>query len=167
MRQRFHLVRTGLDGGGFAVNGRIGMMRFDEADVVEQKFIAAGGGELALLEQHADFRRGSVHVVRINLNDDRHVVRRAALIRDVFHDEFFAADARALVDGALDGILGHAFLLGLFHGGEEARVHRGIRAAHFGGDGDFANKFSGRAALFQAGDQSFGMQPLASHRRAG
>ena len=49
VRQRFHFVRAGFDGGGFAVNGRVGMMRLDQADVVEQKLVAAGGAELALL----------------------------------------------------------------------------------------------------------------------
>jgi hypothetical protein len=62
-----------------------------------------------------DFRRGAVHVVGVNLDNDRHVVRRAALIDDVIHDELFAADARALVDGALDGVLRDAFLFRLFH----------------------------------------------------
>ena len=47
-RQRLELVGAGFNGGGFAVNVRVGMMRLDEADVVEEKFIAAGGAELAL-----------------------------------------------------------------------------------------------------------------------
>jgi len=81
------------------------MMRFDQAHVVKQKLVAAAGGQLALFEQHADFRRGAVHVIGINLHDHRHVMRRAAFIRDVLHDHLLAADAGALVDGALDGVL--------------------------------------------------------------
>ena len=41
-RQRLDFVRPSLDGGGFAVNFCVGMMRLDEADVVEQKLVAAG-----------------------------------------------------------------------------------------------------------------------------
>ena len=35
VRERLDLVRTGFDGRAFAINARVGMMRFDEADVVE------------------------------------------------------------------------------------------------------------------------------------
>jgi len=157
MGQRREIVGARLDGRGLEVGVGVGRVRLDEADMVEKELVAVGRAEHALLEEHADFRRGAVHVVGVNLNDDRHVMRRAAFIGDVLHDHLFVADARALVDGALDGVFRDAFLLGLFNGGEQARIHRGIRPAHLGGDGNFANKFSGRAAFFEAGDQSFGM----------
>ena len=105
-----------------AVNGRIGMIGFNEADMVEEKFIAARRAQLALLEQHADFRRGAVHVVGINLNDDGHVMRRAAFIGDMLHNHLFVADARALVDGALDGLLWHACPLGICNGKPQPRI---------------------------------------------
>ena len=65
--QRFDFIRAGFNGRGLDVRAGVGMMRLDEADVIEKKLVAAGVAELALLEQHADFRRGAVHVVRIAL----------------------------------------------------------------------------------------------------
>ena len=120
----------------------VGMMRLDEADVVEEKLVAAGVAELAFLEQHADLRRGAVHVVGVDLDDDRHLVRRVALEHDVLHDELFVADARAFLDGALDDVAGDAFLPRLFDGGEEPGVHVGVRPAHLGGDRDFPDEFA-------------------------
>ena len=141
-------------------------MRLDEADVVEQEFVAAGGAELALLEEHADFGRGAVHVVGEHLDDDRHLVRRVALEDNVLHDQLFAADARALFYGAFDEhVARNAFLARLLGRGEEARVEGWVGAAHLGGDHDFADEFDGRAPFFEGGDRAFGMQPLTAHAR--
>ena len=148
VREGLDFIRAGLDCSGLAVNVRVRMMRLDEANVVEQKFITARCGELAFFKKHADFRRGAVHIIRINLNNDGHVVRRAAFIDDVIHDKFFVADARAFIDGALDGVFRHAFFFRFFNGGEKPRIRGNVRAAHFGGNGNFANQFSGRAAFF-------------------
>ena len=108
----------------------VGVVGLDQADVVEEEFVAARRAELALAEEHADFRGGAVVVVGDHLDDDRHLVRRVALESDVLHDQLLVADARALFDGALDDVAGHAFLARLFDGGEQARVQRRVRAAH-------------------------------------
>lgn len=163
MRKYLNFIGTRFNRCTFAVNVCVRMMRLDKADVVEQKFITARRAELSLFEKHANFRRGAIHVVGVNFDDERNFVRGVALEHDVLHDEFFIADARTFVDGALDGILGDAVLLRFFHGGEKPRVGGNIRAAHFGGHGNFADQFAGRAAFFEAGDQSFSMKPLASH----
>ena len=73
-------------------------MRFDQADVVEEKFVAAGSAELAaFFEQDANFRCGAIVVVGQDLDDDRHLVRRVALENDMLHDEFVGANARAFL----------------------------------------------------------------------
>ena len=76
---------------------------------------------------------------------------------------FFRAYAGALFNSTVNGLAVDAFLFRFFDRGKKAGVHAGVGAAHFGGDGDFAHKFGGGAALFEAGDQSFGMEPLSSH----
>ena len=48
--ERLNLIRAGFDGGGFAVNLGVGMMRLHQADVVEQELVAARRAELASLE---------------------------------------------------------------------------------------------------------------------
>src|SRR5580658_1411935 len=82
---------------------------------------------------------------------------------DVFDDEFFRANARALFDGSVNGFAVDTLLFRLLDSGKKAWVHARIRPAHFGGDGDFAHEFGRGPALFEAGDQSFGMEPLTSH----
>ena len=55
----------------------------------------------------------------------------------------------ALLDGAFDIVLGHAFAARSQHGGAQARVGGGIGHAHLGRHGDFAGKLGKqRAALF-------------------
>ena len=161
--QRLDFVGSGFDGGCFEVNIRIRVMRFDQADVVEDELVGARRGQLALAEQHAEFRRGAIDVVGVNLDDDRHVVRRAALIDDVLHHQLFLADAGPLVDGALDGVLGNALFFRFFNGGKKPGVHRRIWIAHPGGEGDFAHQLGVGLGLLKPGDQSFCVQPLASH----
>ena len=155
VRQRLDFVGPGFDGGGFEVDVRIRVMRFDQADVVEDELVGAGRGELALAEQHANFRGGALHVVGVHLDDHRHVVRRAALVDDVLHHQLLVADAGPFVDGALDGVLGNALFLRLFDGRKKPRVHRRIGTAHLGGEGDFAHQLGVGLGLLKPGDQSF------------
>ena len=160
------LLRAGLDRRRFDVGARIGMMRLDEADVIEEKFVAAGRAELAaFLEEDADFRRGAVVVVGQHLDDDRHFVRRVALEDDVLQDEFLVADAGAFLDGALDDVAGDARLARLFHGRGEPRISGRFGSAELGGDHDFFDEFADHLAFFQAGDFAFCVEPLASHTR--
>src|SRR5476649_1102061 len=51
-----------------------------------------------------------------------HTVIYTLSLHDALPIYFLVADARALVDGALNGVLGHAFLFRLFDRGEQARV---------------------------------------------
>ena len=107
---------------------RVGMMRFDQADVVEEKFVAAGRAELAaFFEEDANFRRGAVVVVGQDLDDDRHLVRRVAFENDVLHHELIVANARAFLDGALDHVARHAGFARFVDHGRKPRVSRQVR----------------------------------------
>lgn len=156
-------VGAGFDGGGFAVDVWVGVVGFDESDAVEDEFVGAGGGELALAEEDADFGGGAVGVVGVDLDDDGDVVGGAAFVDDVLEGDLFVAGTGAAVDGTLDGVFGDAFAFGFFDGGEEPGVHGGIGVAHFSGEGDFADQFGVGLPLFESGDESFRVQPLSSH----
>ncbi len=106
--EELEFVGTGFDGGGFDVDFGVGVMGFDQADVLEDGVVGTGGGELALAEEHADFGGGAVYVVGVDLNDDGDVVGGAALVDDVLNGQLVFADTGARVDGALDGIFGDA-----------------------------------------------------------
>src|SRR5438093_674195 len=59
MRKWFDILRTGFYRGCFNVRGRVRMMGFDQAGVVEEKLVTAGSAELAAsLKKHTNFRRG-------------------------------------------------------------------------------------------------------------
>ena len=142
----------------------IGMVRFDQADVVEEKLVAAGSAELAaFLEEHANFRRGAVVVVGQDLDDDRHLVRRVTFEDDMLHDEFVVADARAFLDRALDHVARHAGFARFVDHGREPGIRGGLGAAELRGDHDFFHELSDELAFFQPGDFSFGVKPLATH----
>jgi tetratricopeptide (TPR) repeat protein len=161
--ERLDFIGASFDGGGFAVRIGVRVMGLHQAGVIEEKLVPACRAELPLFEKHAYLWRRPIDVVGINLDDDRHLLRGVTLEDDVFDGELFCADARALFYGAVDGLAIDTFLLGLLNGGKKARVRPRIGSAHFGGDGDFPNKFGRRAALLEAGDQPLGMEPLSSH----
>ena len=123
--------------------------------MVEKKLVAARGAELALLEEHADFRRGAVMVVGHHLDDHRHLVRRVALEGEMLECHLLVANPRAFVDRALDGIALNALLPRLFTGGKKPGVARWIRPAVLGRDHDFLQIFSGGLRFSQRGDLSF------------
>jgi hypothetical protein len=102
-------------------------------------------------------------IIGEHLDDDRHLVRRVALEGQMLEGHLLAADARALVDRALDGIAGNAFLAGLFTGGKKPRVAGGVGPAMLGRDHDFLQIFSGRLRFSQRIDLPFSEQPLTSH----
>src|SRR5450432_2610379 len=59
VRKRLDILGARLDRRRFDIGGRVCMMRFDQANVIEEKLVTAGTTELAaLLEEHANFRRG-------------------------------------------------------------------------------------------------------------
>jgi hypothetical protein len=118
--QGLDFIGARFDGGGFAVGLGVRVMGLHQAGVIEEKLVPARRAELAFLEKHAYLRRGAIDVVGVNLDDDRHLVRSVTLKDDVFDHEFFRADARALFDGAVDGLAVDTLLFRLFDGGKKA-----------------------------------------------
>ena len=155
MRQRLHLIRASFNRSFFRIDLHIRVMRFDQADVFEDELVGARGRQLPLAEEHADFRSGANDVVRVDLHNDRHVMRSPAFVGHVFHRHLVVADASPLVDRALDAVFGHAFLLRFLNGGEKSRVHQRVGPAAPGSERDFADQFGIGPALFLAGDQTF------------
>ena len=142
---------------------RIGMMRLDQTDVVEEKLVAPRRAELAALEEDANLRRGAVLVVGLHLHDHRHLVRRVAFEDDLFQLQFLAADARTFFDRALDHVARDALLARLFDDRGETRIPRRISAAELRGDHDLFDEFARRLPFFQTGDFAFCVQPLTTH----
>ena len=116
------------------------------------------------LEQIADLRRGAIAIVRQTFHDDGNLVRRVAFIDDGLVIDFFLADARALLDGALDGVLGDGRFLGLLDGDIQTRVEVGISPAQFGRDHDFADQFDDHLAFFVRARFAPGLFPLCAHK---
>ena len=163
-RQRLDVLRAGFDRRRLDVRAGIGMMRFDQADVVEEELVAAGRAELAPFLKRTRIS-GAVRLLLSvkHLDDDRHLVRRVAFEDDVLHHQFVVADARAFLDGAFDDVARHAGLARLFDRGRKPRIPGGIGPAELGGDHDFFDQFADELAFFQTGDFSFCMEPLATH----
>ena len=111
--------------------------------MVEEELVAPRRTELALFKQHPQFGRGSVIVVRENLDNERHFVGRVAFESNLFENQFFFPKTRAFFNGALDDVTGDGISARLFNGSEKAGIALGIGASHFGGDGDFLHKFAG------------------------
>lgn len=160
----FEIIGAGLDGGGLQVGRRDGMMGFDQADVIEKEFVAAGAAEDAFFKHHAHFGRGALVVIGVNLDDDGDFVGRVAFKDDVFEDHFIVADAGAFFDGALDDVTGDAGFFSFFDGGEKPRVARRIGSAEFGGDADFFGQLAGNFAFALVNDGAFRVEPLTSHK---
>ncbi len=142
--ERLDFIRARLNGRAFQVRRGVLIPGFDETHMIEQKFVAACDAELAFFEEHADFRRGAVVVIRQDFHDDRHLVRRIAFKGEVLQHQFFAAGACAFFDRALDVVAGHALASRFFHRSEKACIAGGIRPARLGGDGDFLEELAAR-----------------------
>ena len=164
VRERLHVLRSGLDRRGLDVRRRVRVVRLDEPHMVEEELVRSRRTELALFEKQAHLRRSAVVVVGHHLHDHRHLVWRVALENDVIHDQLLPADACALLDRTLDDIASHARPPGFLDGSEKARVRIRFGAAEFGRDHDFFDDFADHLTLFQAGDFTFCLEPLASHR---
>src|SRR5690349_10013904 len=128
------------------------MMRLDNAGVVEKKFIAAGGAELAFTKDIPNLRSSAVHIIGVHLDNDRYFVRCVTLEGDVLHDELLVTYPGAFLNRALNYIAGDTFLAGLLNRGRKTGVTIRIGAAHFGGHHDFANDLTSRLCLFYRGD---------------
>src|SRR4029077_10604636 len=98
--------------------------------MVEKKLIAATVAELAFAKEVADFRRGAVYIVRVDLNNDRHFVRRVAFEKHMLHLEFVSTAATAFLYSALNDVAGHALLACLVDGRRQARITLWVRPAH-------------------------------------
>jgi hypothetical protein len=162
--ERLDLLRAGFNRIGFRVAVRVRVRGLDDAEVVEEKRDAAGLAHRTGLEQIADLRRGAVAIVRQAFHDDGNFVRREAFIDDRFINHLFVREARALFDGALDGVLRDGRFLGLLDGDKQARVEVGVGAAEFGRDHDFADELDDHLAFFVRVDFAPGLLPLCAHK---
>lgn len=134
-------VGSGFDGGGFDVGVEIGGVGFDEADVIEEEFIAAACSEDSFFKEDADFGGGPVLVVGEDFDDDGDFMGGVAFKGDLIEDEFLIAGAGSFFDRPLDAFAGDALFFGFFDGGVEPGIRGWIGSAVFGGDGDFAEEF--------------------------
>ncbi len=76
VRQQLDLVGAGFNGGRLPINVRSpGDAASTRPTFSKTGLLAPEANQLAHAEPRADFRRGANHVVRVNLDDDRHVVR--------------------------------------------------------------------------------------------
>lgn len=157
------VIGSSFYGGFFAIGCGVGMPGFDEADVVEEKFVAAQSTELAFFEELANFWGGAVVVVGEDFYDDWDFMGCVAFEDDVLHGEFIFAEAGYFFDGAFDDISGDAFFACFFDGCGEAGVGVGIGSGHSGGNHDFFDDFPGGLRFFQRGDCAFRVEPLTSH----
>ena len=73
----------------FEVGARVGMVRLDDPGVVEEELVAAGVAELAFAKNVADLRRGAVHVIGVDLHDDRDLVRSVAFEDHMLHHQLY------------------------------------------------------------------------------
>ena len=90
-------------------------------------------------------------------------MRGKAFVGDQFEIDLFIRLARAFLDRALDGVAIDRGFAGLFHGGGQARVGIGVRAAELGGDHDFADQFGGHLALLLRVGFAPRLFPLCAH----
>jgi hypothetical protein len=164
VRKRLDILRARFDRRRFDIRGRIRMMRFDQANVIEEKLVTARRTKLAaFLEEHPNFRSCAVVIVSQDLDDYRHLVRRVTFENDMFHNEFVVADARPFFDRALDDVARDAGFACLVDDGREAGIRARLSPAKLRGHHNLFHEFSDELTFFQPGDFSFGMKPLATH----
>ena len=82
---------------------------------------------------------GACRVVGHRLDHDRDAARTVRFVQhfDVVHAFQFA---RALLDGAVDVVLGHRHRLRIIDGRTQPGIAAGITSAQLGGHGDFADQ---------------------------
>ncbi|MEJ0090509.1 MAG: hypothetical protein WDM80_12315 [Limisphaerales bacterium] len=108
--------------------------------------------------------RGAITVIRQAFHDDRNLVRRIAFINDSLVIDLFLADARALLDSTLNGVLGDRRFLGFLDGDIQSRIEIGIGPAHLGRDHDFADQLDDHLAFFVRARFAPGLFPLCAHK---
>ena len=161
--QRLQVLGARLDGIGFGIPLGIGMGGLDDPEAIEEERHAAGLAQLSILEEMADLGSGPVPVVGQALDDHRHLVGSEAFIQHGLEIHLLIQETGALLDGALDGVLVDAGLLGLFNGGRQPGIGLDFRAAQFGGDHDFAGQLADHLTFFLRGRLATRLLPLGSH----
>ena len=123
------------------VLGRGGLVERDETLAIEGPERDAGAAEVAvvLLEDLPDLGDGAVPVVGRALDEEERAVGAGALVEDLFVALAFDL-AGAALDGVLDRVAGHRLPLGVGDRLAQARVVRGIAAAHAGRDGELLDQ---------------------------
>jgi len=164
MAERLKIVGAGFNRDGFEIDRGVGVVRFDETYMVEQKLVAVGGTENAGLEKVTDFGGGALVIVGIDFDNDGYLVRRVAFEHQVLEGGLVSARSGALGDGALDGFTSDVGLACLFQDSEEPCIAGRITAAEFGCDRDFFDEFSDDLTFFEVYDRAFRVEPLTSHR---
>src|SRR5277367_3088155 len=102
----------------------------------------AGGGDAPtiLCEQAPDFSRGTIPVVRAQLDHYGHSVRSVHLVAEILEASRLPA-AGSLLDGALDVVVGHAGGAALEQRQPQPRVQSGVASADLCRNGDLLGKF--------------------------
>jgi hypothetical protein len=131
--------------------------------MVEEKTDAAGLAKRTGLEEVPDFRCGTIAIVGQAFDDHRHLVWRETFIDDGLVVDDFVREARALLDGALNGVAIDGRLLRLLHGSGETGVQLGVCSAQLGGDGDFAHQLDDHLTLLLRVGFAPGLFPLCAH----
>src|SRR5689334_15451127 len=99
--KRLDFLRARLDRCRLDVATGGGLKGFDQADVIEEKLVAAGRSELtALLEEAADLRSGPVVVIGQDFDDERNLVRGVSFVDDVIHYQLVVTDTGPFFDGS-------------------------------------------------------------------
>ncbi len=131
--------------------------------MIKKKLVATRSAELTALEENADLRCGAVLIIGQDLHDHRYLARCVAFENDMLKFELFAPDSRAFLDRALNRVSGHALPARFLDHRREARVARGIAAAHLRGHHDFLHQFADSLAFLQTRHFPLGVQPLTTH----
>jgi len=102
-------------------------------------------------ESMTNFRNGAISIVGHTVDHDRRSARTITLVTN-FNEINAIRIATALLDGALDVVLGHALRLGSIHCKPQSRVGRDITAAQTRCHGNFPDEFGEKfATLFILG----------------
>ena len=114
--------------------GRLPFLDEDHALGMKSKRNGPGLGHVAtvLLEGVPDDRGGSLHVFSQAINKNGHAASSVAFIANVLIGRPVSSFTTGLLDGLLDGVLGHVDALGVFNGvpQPEVRVRIGIALLH-------------------------------------
>src|SRR5690606_2859769 len=114
----------------------------------------SGGAEVAAVpaEGVADLGHGAVGIVGGGLDEDGGAAGAVALVGELLVAAALEL-ARALLDGAVDVLVGHVDGLGRVDGRAKTRVAVRVTAAGLGGDGDLADDLGPGGGALGVGDR--------------